>query len=330
MLSSDRLKAFASFDIANDENDNWDKNFEGDLITIKGSRRNVEPDTHELETIRPYRVKPNIVTQDLKPAVVAKTVDRMTSISAPPRPRSPIKAQAAGKIILPSRPSAMYREQSVEDYSDLFVDSDSVFDKRLNLIKDDALSPKLFHPSDLTRSAQSPTINGHGSIRKRPVPRAEVQDQSVRRTRSSVEIQRYAEDEDDEDFSDIFGNGDTVVEKDESDWGSEDGVGGLMLHSKLSNNSWLGDEDDEDDPFASLERGFDEMDLQANIVRDKHARLCTLVEGLVSSLKVREEEDVLADLSEQLVRYVVNSKFSCFTLMLNSLTSFSSLKKQRA
>ena len=309
MLSSDRLKAFASFDIANDENDNWDNNFEGDLVTIKGPRKNVEPDTHELETIRPYRVKPTIITQDLKPAVAAKSMDRKTSMSAPSRPKSPIKGQAAGKFVLPSRPSAMYREQSVEDYSDLFVDSDSVFDKRLNIIKDDALSPKLFHPSDLTRSAQSPTLNGYGSIRKKPVSRAEVKDQSMRRTRSSVEIQRYAEDEDDEDFSDIFGNDDAIVEKDESDRGSEDGGKALMLHSKLSNNSWLGDEDDEDDPFASLERGFDEMDLQANIARDKHARLCTLVEGLVSSLKVREEEDVLADLSEQLVCYYVTSYF---------------------
>ena len=145
--------------------------------------------------------------------------------------------------------------------------------------------------------------NGHGSIRRNALPRPNIPDQSVRRTRSSVEIQRYAEDEDDEDFSDIFGNDDaSFAEKDESDLGSEDGVGALMLHSKLSNNSWLGDEDDEDDPFASLEQGFDEMDLQANIARDKHARLCTLVEGLVSSLKVREEEDVLEDISGQLVR----------------------------
>ena len=303
MLSSDRLKAFASFDNANDENDNWDNNFEGDLISIKGPNKNVEPDTHELETIRPYRVKPTIITQDLKPAVAPKALGRKTSISAPPRPKLPIKVQAEAKFFLPSRPSAMYREQSVEDYSDLFVDNDSVFDKRLNIIKDDALSPKLFHPSDLTRSAQSPILNAYGSMRRKPAPRAEVQDQSMRRTRSSVEIQRYAEGEDDEDFSDIFGNNDGVIEKDESDRGSEDGVGTLMLHSKLSNNSWLGDEDDEDDPFASLEQGFDEMDLQANIARDKHARLCTLVEGLVSSLKVREEEDVLGDLSEQLVRY---------------------------
>jgi hypothetical protein len=145
-------------------------------------------------------------------------------------------------------------------------------------------------------------VNGHGSVRRNALPRANVQDQSVRRTRSSVEIQRYAEGEDDEDFSDIFENNDaSFTEKDESDRGSEDGVRALMLHSKLSNNSWLGDEDDEDDPFASLEQGFDEMDLQANIARDKHARLCTLVEGMVSSLKVREEEDVLEDLSGQLV-----------------------------
>jgi len=293
--------------MTNEEADNWDNNFEGDLMTIKGPNRSIEPDTHELETIRPYKVKPTIVTQNLKPAVAQKSTSRKTSISAPPpqRPHSPIKSQI-DRFMLPSRPAALYREQSVEDYSDLFDDNEGVFDRRLNIIKDDALSPKLFHPSDLTRSAQSPTINGNGSMRRNPVPRA--QEQSMRRTRSSVEIQRFAEDEDDEDFSDIFGKDSAMSEKDESDGGSEDGVGTLMLHSKLSNNSWLGDEDDEDDPFASLEQGFDEMDLQANIARDKHARLCTLVEGLVSSLKVREEEDVISELSEQLV---TNSFLTC-------------------
>lgn len=146
-------------------------------------------------------------------------------------------------------------------------------------------------------------------------PRADVQDQSMRRTRSSVEIQRYAEDEDDEDFSDIFGKeGSVISTKDESDRGSEDGAGALMLHSKLSNNSWLGDEDDEDDPFASIEQGFDEMDLQANIARDKHARLCTLVEGLVSSLKTTQAEETLSDLSEQLVRCIPNTLWLCLLI----------------
>ena len=333
MLSSDRLKAFASLELGGDENDNWDSNFEGDLVTIKPPRKSIDQDYHELETIRPYRPKPTIITQNIKPKPQPsiKILPRKSSKSEPPKPKSPVKAQIQARVenrtamvenrfFLPARPASLFREQSVEDYSDLHIENDNVFDRRLNLIKvgnssnipnskwliydlqDDALSPKLFHPSDLTslpRSANSPIVNINGSIRRNPTPRAE--DQSMRRTRSSVEIQRYAEDEDDEDFSDVFPENPSS-ERAESEQGSEDGVGALMLHSKLSNNSWLGDEDDEDDPFASLEQGFDEMDLQANIARDKHARLCTLVEGLVSSLKVTEDDDTIADVAEQLVR----------------------------
>ncbi|KAL3424481.1 hypothetical protein PVAG01_03762 [Phlyctema vagabunda] len=310
LLSADKLKAFASFEYANDENENenWDDNFEGDLITIKGPRKSSEPDTHELETIRPYRMKPTIIT-DLKPAVAPKGHARKPSNNTPLRPKSPVKSQSESKFVLPSRPALMYREQSVDDYSDLFVDNDNIFDRRLNIIKDDVLSPKLFHPSDLTslpKPAHSPVMNG-SMRRPLPVPHLDSQDPTTRRTRSSVEIQRYAEDEDDEDFSDIFGKEGVVVEKDESDRDSEDGAA-LMLHSKLSNNSWLGDEDDEDDPFASIEQGFDEMDLQANIARDKHARLCTLVEGLVSSLKTTQAEEILYDLSEQLLEILYESE----------------------
>lgn len=120
----------------------------------------------------------------------------------------------------------------------------------------------------------------------------------MHRTRSSIEIQKFAEDEE-EDFSDIFGPEEQLTEKDESDRGSEDG--GLMLHSRLSNNSWLGDDDDEDDPFALMDPGWDEMDLEANIARDRHARLAEKVEELVRSLKTTEGEEKLSILSEDLV-----------------------------
>lgn len=122
---------------------------------------------------------------------------------------------------------------------------------------------------------------------------------SIKRSRSSIEIQKFAEDEHDEDFSDIFGNEEGYLAKPASEHGSDRST--LMLHSKLSNNSWLGDQDDEDDPFAQLEEGFDEMDLEANIARDKYARLRNQVEGLVSSLKTSQDDDVLADISEQLL-----------------------------
>lgn len=120
----------------------------------------------------------------------------------------------------------------------------------------------------------------------------------MRRARSSIEIQKFAED-DDEDFSDIFGPPSSRLEKLESEPGSEEG--GLMLMSKISSNSWLGDDEDEDDPFASMDPGWDEMDLDANIARDRHARLAEKVEALVQELKISEGADKLSELSEDLV-----------------------------
>lgn len=131
-------------------------------------------------------------------------------------------------------------------------------------------------------------------------------DRPMRRTRSSIEIQKFAED-DDEDFSDIFGPESSIAEKEESVHGSEDG--GLMLMSKVSSNSWLGDDEDEDDPFASMDPGWDEMDLEANIARDKHARLAQKVEELVSSLKSSEAEDILAEISEDLVSHPTKGRY---------------------
>lgn len=127
-------------------------------------------------------------------------------------------------------------------------------------------------------------------------PQQQRKRSSIKRSRSSIEIQKFAEDEHDEDFSDILGVEQRVLEKAESEDGSD-----FMLNSRLSNYSWLGDQDDEDDPFAQLEEGFDEMDLEANIARDKYARLRNQVESLVSSLKTSQDDDVLADITEQLV-----------------------------
>lgn len=140
------------------------------------------------------------------------------------------------------------------------------------------------------------------SLQRRPV---ESRQPLVRRPRSSVEIQRYAEDENDEDFSDIFETVNPILAAPESEIGSDGGT--LRLNSKLSINSWLGDDDDDDDPFAQLEEGFDEIDLAANVARDRYARLCTQVEGLVGSLKISQADDTLADISEQLLEVLLDS-----------------------
>lgn len=133
MFSSDRLKSLASVDAsANSQPESWDDNYDGDLVTIRPPLRLIEPDMQELETIRPppQRLELNIGT---KPAVAPKLHTRKQSVHAAPDSKQPGKENK--KFALPSRPTSMFREQSVEDYSDLFIDSDTVFDRRLNFDK---------------------------------------------------------------------------------------------------------------------------------------------------------------------------------------------------
>ncbi|KAI1370501.1 cell division control protein [Hypoxylon crocopeplum] len=299
MLSADRLKAFAFIDHSRDISTNWENDCEGELMTIKKLQPVQDEDPQE-KTIRPnwkISAKPeNFI--EAKPQAL-KSSPRKKSGSGHQKQKSQPKNQLGIKFELPSRPDMAYREQSVEDYSDLFDDNNSLFNQRLSLNKKPD-TPQLFHPSDLTslpRSMQSPVT---GSMRRQPSARpSALPDRPMQRSKSSIEIQKFAEDEEDEDFSDIFGPGDNLTEKEESDRGSEDG--NLMVLSRLSNSSWLGDDEDEDDPFASMDPGWDEMDLEANIARDRHARLAEKIEELVRSLKTTEGEDTLLELSEDLL-----------------------------
>ncbi|KAM7223293.1 hypothetical protein V8F06_001170 [Rhypophila decipiens] len=305
LLSSDRLKEFAFTEGPRENSDNWDSTFDGELATIKGLGQWAVPDPQE-QTIRPLPRRTEKSSESKAPPNHRrqKSSKNSTSSSAP-KVTSPLKAQFGTKFELPPRRDLLFREQSNEDYSDLFDDNDNVFNHRLKGAGKDA--PQLFHPSDLTslpRSTQSPVF---GSMRRQTSSRPSVlPDQPMRRSRSTVEITQFAEDEDDEDFSDIFG-GDPAAESEESDRGSEDGQGQLMLLSKLSNSSWLGDDEDEDDPFAMMDPGWNEMDLEANIARDRHARLAEKVEELVRSMKTTEGEDILSELAEDLLNLTFES-----------------------
>jgi hypothetical protein len=65
-----------------------------------------------------------------------------------------------------------------------------------------------------------------------------------------------------------------------------------------------------------MDPGWDEMDLEANIARDRHARLAEKVEELVRSMKTTESEDTLAELAEDLVSFLV-----CQVLLGDELTN---------
>lgn len=325
MLSADRLKQFASMDHSRDISASWDDDYDGDLVTVKKSNSFLDEDPQE-KTIRPgwkLPSKPEKGSEARSFEEARPSRKRITS--GTPRQRLSSR-NLANKFELPSRPDLAYREQPVEDYSDLFDDDqgDFLFNKRVSPTKKPNIqneypekgamrhvhqpqpdAPQLFHPSDLTSLPRSTQSSAAGSVRRQAALRPSLApDRPMQRSKSSIEIQKFAESEGDEDFSDIFGPGDSILEKDESDQGSEDG--GLMVLSKISNNSWLGDDEDEDDPFASMDPGWDEMDLEANIARDRHARLAEKVEELVRSLKRIEGEDKLSQLSEDLVSQLPN------------------------
>ncbi|KAJ2895400.1 hypothetical protein MKZ38_006608 [Zalerion maritima] len=307
LFAPDRLKAYAESHRSGNDSGTWDDNSQDDLLTIKPQRKISNVDLFE-ETIRPPSLKRHS-RNDSRSQQQAELRKTYASGNAPSKqPKSPSKPTFGAKFELPPRPDMIYREQTIEDYSDLFTEDDSVFNRRLGNLPVKTEAPQLFHPSDLTslpRSTQSPlqgSLRGSGKGRPASLPKRTMQ-----RTDSNISIEQFAEDKDDEDFSDIFGPDEVLTEKDESDRGSEDG-GGLMLLSKVSNKSWLGDDEDEDDPFASMDPGWDEMDLEANIARDRHARLCESVEARVRSLKSSEGEERLSEISEDLLKLLLENE----------------------
>ncbi|KAI5296204.1 hypothetical protein KEM52_005147, partial [Ascosphaera acerosa] len=211
------------------------------------------------------------------------------------------------------RPPALFREDGDEDYSDLLDDSDSVFEKKIANVPFAATSQQqeqhaqqgreavdeddytADYADDSDQAAADDVADGQLS------PTGAPRKLAIARRKSMRDISRFAEDETDEDFNDIIVDNENTFAKPSSDHHEDSPGSTLQLSAKLSNNSWLGDQDDEDDPFAQLEEGLDQMDLEANIARDKFARLRNQVEELVSSLKVSQDEDVLLDYSEQLV-----------------------------
>lgn len=316
-LSADRLKAYASNNELAPEGDNWDENFEGDL-TVKSPLELAPGDT--LQTVRPFFPR-SAKTTDIKEQITGKILPRKSSdadkrkSSRESQPRTqilrPTHKKSTSKAKTPPTPArqpGLFRERSVEDYSDLIATDDAVFQRKLAALqgqKEDSFSPRLFHPSDLHSLPRS-AVRPSGSMRHSSAK--SVESDHIKRSESLVEIQKYAENARDEDFSDIFGKEDDSPKPQHSEHDSSSERGTLMmLNSKLSTSSWLGDEEDDDDPFAQLEETFDQLDLESNIARDKHARLCTLVEGLVSSLKVTQGEDYLADIADQLIQVLYES-----------------------
>ncbi|GAQ07840.1 cytokinesis protein sepH [Aspergillus lentulus] len=309
MLSSEKLKAFASLDGTVVKSEDSFEDFNDSFRTTLHCG-----ESDPLQTIRPFPFRQTgaddgfaqnspLQMESKRSTPFVHNVPNLTQNPVPPSRQS--------------RPASFYKENSVEDYSDLIITDEDVLGRKLNIVKvsmeanidpnvDDCLSDQFQetdedqYPSNFADLPPSKEIVRYQTPSQDDEQEPQLRRQlSTKRHRSAVEIHRFAENERDEDFSDILGAEEVALDKPDSDGSSDRST--LMLNSRHSNNSWLGDQDDEDDPFAQLEEGLDEMDLEANIARDKYARLRGQVEGLVSSLKTSQDEDVLEDISEQLL-----------------------------
>ena len=221
-----------------------------------------------------------------------------------------------------SKQPKQYREDEDEDYSDLIPNDEAAFQRKLA-----GFSPsRAYNPRDLTHIQTK--LGGSSARRRTHTPTNLVHDAAaMKRTRSSVEIQKYAEGEADEEIADTdfdFGEDETeglmqlLPTKQRSPMsasvGSSSGTGRSSKtgsqRGTLKLMGWVGLEDEEgeeDDPFAAMEEELDAVDLESNVARDKQARLCTLVEGLVCDLKLSQTEDVLAEIVEQLMQVLCES-----------------------
>ncbi|KAK6535103.1 hypothetical protein TWF694_001589 [Orbilia ellipsospora] len=130
-------------------------------------------------------------------------------------------------------------------------------------------------------------------------------DSSLDELKVAAKIHKYTEIEEEDDFSDIFWAADTLGQTKQEGNAKKNH---LLLTPKCT-NSTLGllDEYEDDDPFSELEEGLTELDLDANIARDQHARLCTEVSSYIESLKSQHTGIYLEDITSKLLGILLDS-----------------------
>ncbi|KAL5482758.1 CDC15_2 [Sanghuangporus weigelae] len=285
-----------------EQTDNWDDDFEEEISLNKlhGLDKSlVEEEKHEGDDVNARTIRPH---------------------------RSPSMSNKLTLAVVPSADMAPI----VEDYSDLAAEEDDVFAGKVADFKlKNASRRGLFHPKDIQTIGLNPPLPGpqtapalpspvengranglnsmaraHSSAQPRSHSRSSSFAGSIGRSRSIgraeayqvVQIQefdKYAE-EPNEDYDDLFGKSSGPV--------LEQVAQSLKLNTRLSDKSWLGDDDlDEEDPFAEIEEEYNEDDLEANLQRDKLARLTSLVGQMIDELTPSAPDFQLRDACDQLI-----------------------------
>lgn len=340
LFSSDKLKAFASFESIVDGTDGGDNE-----ATMRSplNLQHLQGPANSFSPRQPARAMPRTPKSRSSASASTSTStsasnSRSSSNASQHEERRSHDAQPKTvflrgvpqaaqtpkpRPVAPTRNSNLFRESSEEeDYSDLMPADDDAFEKRVQALQHsqpfvvipqqpqfaavttnspaDIFSPRLFHPTDL-KSAPKSSRDLKSSGTIRQRSGSTVSHKNLQRTQSEIEIQKYAEDEGD-DFSEIVGDikGGPQASATESDSGSEHSSL-AMITTKMSGSFMIADEDDVD-PFANLEDGLDTINLENNVARDRDDRLTKMTEHLVSCLKLSQPDDVLLDIADQLLQ----------------------------
>ncbi|CUA68863.1 hypothetical protein RSOLAG22IIIB_03729 [Rhizoctonia solani] len=294
---------------AEEDTDNWDDDFEGGISFTKLHALDKSTDSNGAPSHSKSESEEN-----------GHTI-RLT--------RSP-----GGKNAALQNPAAM--STIIEDYSDLGgEDEDMQIERKVASFKMKNGSRRgLFHPDDIPRMARptaselaldlTPTkmrpLSGQFSRpdpspitpppQSAPVlgaqPRSVSQShpagsfgrKSQHQGQGQSELERYTEDED-EDYEDVFGKPGSNA--------PEVQMHTLQLNTRLSRRSWLGDDEDEEDPFAEIDEGFDEHDLETNLNRDRHARLTASVNSLIDKLEPNAPDYQQREACDELLNIMVEA-----------------------
>lgn len=114
MLSSEKLKAFASLDGTMIRSEDSFDEFDDDAW-----RNSVQPSESDLETIRPSPLRQGAESSGKNPIT---TMQMQNVPILTPNPMPPTRQP---------RPASFYKENSIEDYSDLIMANEDVLDKKL-------------------------------------------------------------------------------------------------------------------------------------------------------------------------------------------------------
>ncbi|KAI0718192.1 kinase-like protein [Cerioporus squamosus] len=270
------------------------------------------------------------------------SLTKLHALDKPPAEEEKVEADDNAQTIRPGRspqglgttvplPVAKAPEPQIapiaEDYSDIMFEEDEakLEEKVADFKMKNSVRRGLFHPNDiktfglqppspgpmtaplpgLTHRRSRPSLSiissgaasGPSSARAHSRSSSFVGNESFGREqarRMQADFDKYAED-DDEDYEDVFGKANGT---------SSQPMQTLQLNTRLSNKSWFGDDDDEEDPFAEIDEGYAEEDLEANLQRDKYARLSNNVTQLIDELTPSAPDFQLRDACDQLLNII--------------------------